>query len=216
MIAQNLQAAYDAQQSNASQQAAQDYANETGGGQTQLSPEVKKEIADEVAAQIAAEKNQAGNQGVGGDDQVPAALDPAHRTFVVSSTLSVETGDGTGCSLSSGDVIRRIDDTADSNNNVNVRVVSSQRGDCSAGSQVPVAVDDLQEMHNHFREQIDDGLAQLSRNQGKGGLPSGPAGNPQANPDGQAQPDTSVGGDLDQQQQEADQAEQDVQQSGSN
>jgi hypothetical protein len=135
---------------------------------------------------------------------------------VVASTLSVQDADGTGCSLTSGDVLRRIDDTADGDNNVQVRVVSAQRGDCSTGAQVPVAVDDLEEMHNHMREQIDDGLAQLSRNQGKGGLPSGPAGNPQANPDGQAQPDTSVGGDLDAQQQQADQTEQDVQQSAQN
>jgi len=71
-------------------------------------------------------------------------------------------------------------------------------------------------MNNHLREQVDDGMAQLARNQGKGGLPSGPAGNPQANPDGQAQPDTNVASDLDQQQQQADQAEQDVQQSASN
>ena len=134
----------------------------------------------------------------------------------MASTLAVQNTDGTGCSLSSGDVIRRIDDTPDGNNNVNVRVVSSMRGDCSSGAQVPVAVDDLQEMNNHLREQIDDGMAQLARNQGKGGLPTGPAGNPQANPDGQAQPDTSVGADLNQQQQQADQTEQDVQQSAQN
>jgi len=56
-------------------------------------------------------------------------------------------------------------------------------------------------------------LSALSKNQGKGGLPSGPAGNPQANPDGQAQADPNVAGDLQQQQQSADQAEKDVQQS---
>jgi hypothetical protein len=217
LMAQNLQAAYEAQQADASGQAAADYSAQNGGGggggQTQLTPEVKQAISDEVASQIAAEKAQAGNQGGGGPDPAPAALDPNHRTFVVATTLSVQNADGTGCSLSSGDVLRRIDDTADSNNNVGVRVVSSQRGDCSAGAQVPVGVDDLQDMHNHLREQVDDGLAQLSKNQGHGGLPSGPAGNPQANPDGQAQPDTSVGSDLDQQQQQADQTEQDVKQS---
>jgi hypothetical protein len=221
LLAQNLQANYEAQQ-DAGAQAAADYSNSQGGGQgggdsggggqTQLTPEVKQAIADEVASQIAADKAQAANQG-GGADPAPAALDPNHRTFVVATTLSVQNADGTGCSLSSGDVLRRIDDTADSNNNVSVRVVSSQRGDCSTGSQVPVGVDDLQDMHNHLHEQVDDGLAQLNKNQGHGGLPSGPAGNPQANPDGQAQPDTSVGSDLDQQQQQANQTEQDVQQS---
>ncbi|MGB9068417.1 MAG: hypothetical protein WCC21_07595, partial [Candidatus Acidiferrales bacterium] len=216
LMAQNLQAAYEAQQDAANNQAAAansaQAGGDNGGGQTQLTPEVKQAIADEVAAQIAAEKNQAANQGGGGGpDPAPAALDPAHRTFIVASTLSVQNSDGTGCSLTQGDVLRRIDDTADSNNSVSVRVVSAQRGDCSAGAQVPVAVDDLEEMNNHLREQIDDGMGQLARNQGKGGLPSGPAGNPQANPDGQAQPDTSVGNDLNQQQAQADQTEQDVQ-----
>jgi len=220
LLAQNLQAAYDAQQSADQAQAAQDNSNAQGGnsggnGQT-LTPEVKQAIADEVAAQIAAEKTQAGNQGAApSGDQAPDALDPNHRTFVVATTLSAQTADGTGCSLSPGDVIRRIDDTADSNQNVNVRVVSSQRGDCGAGAQVPVGVTDLQDMHNHLREQVDDGLAQLNKNQGHGGLPSGPAGNPQANPDGQVQPDTNVQSDLQQQQQSADQTEQDVQQSSS-
>jgi hypothetical protein len=214
MLAQSLQANYDAQQSAGGPQQAADNSGDQGGGQ-QLTPEVKQEIANEVAAQIAAEKNQAGNQGAAaqGGDPAPDALDPNHRTFVVANTLSVQNSDGTGCSLSGGDVLRRIDDTPDADQNVSVRVVSSQRGDCAAGSQVPVAVNDLQDMHNHLREQVDDGLAQLSRNQGKGGLPSGPAGNPQANPDGQAPQDPNVQSDLQQQQQSADQAEQDVQQS---
>jgi len=217
LLAQNLQAAYDAQQSAASAQAANEYANSSGGGgQAALTPEVKQAIADEVAAQIAAEKAQRENQGgAQSGDVAPDALNPARRTFVVSTTLSVQNSDGTGCSLSPGDVLRRIDDSPDADQNVNVRVVGSQRGDCPSGSQVPVGVTDLQDMHNHLREQVDDGLAQLSRNQGHGGLPSGPAGNPQANPDGQAQPDTGVANDLQQQQQSADQTEQDVQQSDS-
>ena len=160
---------------------------------------MKKQISDEVAAIIAQEKNAAGAKGDSGNgDVTPDALDPAHRVFVVSSSLSEDTADGTSCSLSQGDVITRIDDTPDADHNVKVSVTASQKDDCAKGSQVSVSLDDLQEMHNHLREQVDDGLSALSKNQGKGGLPSGPASNPQANPDGQAQPDSNVGNDLQQ------------------
>ena len=37
-----------------------------------------------------------------------------------------------------------------------------------------VAVNDLQEMHNSFREQLDAGLKTLADNSGKGGLPKAP------------------------------------------
>jgi hypothetical protein len=74
-------------------------------------------------------------------------------------------------------------------------------------------VQDLQDMHNHFREQIDDGLGELAKNQGKNGMPAAPAGSatPKANPDGQVKPDPTAQADLQQQQQQADAAEKEVQ-----
>src|SRR4029077_4705351 len=91
------------------------------------------------------------------EEQRPAALDPQHRTFIVSTILTEQAPDGSDCSLSPGDVVTRIDDSPDDNKNVKVLVSSSQKGDCNSGSQVAIAVDDLQEMHNHFREQLDQG-----------------------------------------------------------
>ena len=215
MMAQSLQAAYEAGQESAW----------LGGGElvlaanqsVVLTPEVKKAIADEIAAIIASEKNASANPNADSrnGDVSPDALDPAHRVFIVATALSEQTADGTSCSLSPGDAITRVEDTPDAEHNVKASVTAAQRDDCSSGTQVSVSIQDLQDMHNHLREQVDDGLSVLSRNQGKGGLPSGPAGNPQANPDGQAQADPNVGSDLQQQQQAADQAEKDVQQSAS-
>jgi hypothetical protein len=74
-----------------------------------------------------------------------------------------------------------------------------------------VAVQDLQDMYNSFRERMDAGLNQLAQNQGKNGIPAGPAANPTPSPDGSAQPDPTAQADLQQQQQAAQQAEQDVQ-----
>ena len=123
-----------------------------------------------------------------------------------------ETGpDGADCSLSAGDVVTRIDDTPDANKNVKVLVSASQKSDCASGSQVAVSVDDLQEMHNHFREQLDSGLKTLADNQGKNGLPPAPDTKTKPNPDGQVKPDTSVKDELAAQQADADKAEQDVQ-----
>src|SRR5271154_5937825 len=142
----------------------------------------------------------------------PDALNPNLRTFIVADTLNPQLADGTECSLSQGDVLTRIDDTPDANQNVKVLVSGSQKGDCSSGTQVAIAVNDLQEMHNHFREQIDDGLGELAKNQGKNGMPSAPAGSAvsKPNPDGVAQVDPNAASDLAKQQQDADAAEKEV------
>ena len=232
VISQNLQAAYEAQAAaNANAAAAQGDANAQdaggcGGGGVALTPEVKQAIADEVKAQLAAEQAAAQapqsaaaaaapasdtSADANQPEEVPAALDPNHRTFIVSDVLNETGPDGQDCSLSAGDVVTRIDDTPDANKSVKVLVSASQKSDCASGSQVAVAVDDLQEMHNHFREQLDSGLKTLADNQGKNGLPAAPDTKTRANPDGQVKPDTSVKGELEAQQADADKADADVQ-----
>jgi hypothetical protein len=226
IIAANLQAAYDARAAaNANAEAAAQDQAASGGGQVTLTPEVKQEIADEVRAQIAAEREAAAHPEpagavssappAGGDqqtgpDELPSALDPAHRTFIVSEVLTEATAEGTECSLSPGDVLTRIEDKPDANQSVKVLVASSQRNDCASGTQLAVAVTDLQEMHNAFRAKVSEGLGKLAENQGKNGLPAGPAPGAQANPAGQAQPDLTVEADLQAQQDEASQSEKEV------
>ena len=85
------------------------------------------------------------------------------------------TDDGTACSLSPGDVLTRIGDTPDANQNVNVMITSGQNADCPTGTQVAVAVSDLQDMQNDFRQKMDTGLQSLADNQGKKGMPSSPS-----------------------------------------
>lgn len=148
-----------------------------------LSPELKTAIAEEVKAELAAEQAQAKNAGASSGQQgtaassnkeeLPPALDPARRIFIVSDDLSV-VADGEECSLTQGDVITRLTDKPDDDNNVNVSVSASKKGDCAAGKQVAVGVDDLQEMHNHFREQLTSGMGDLAKKQGKDGLPKAP------------------------------------------
>jgi hypothetical protein len=180
-----------------------------------LTPEVKIAITNEVKAQILAEQVAAttlSTSAAPAGDQPPAALDPKQRTFIVSTALSEQTTDGSPCSLSAGDVLTRIMDTPDTNVRVTALVSGSQRNDCATGSMLAISVWELQNMHNDFAQKIEAGLQKLAENQGKNGMPAGPMAGRRGNPDGQAQPDLSASADLQQQQQDADNAEKDVSQ----
>ncbi len=193
-------------------------------GAATLTPEVKQMIAEEVKAQLGAEQAAAAQnatasatpassqaQPAGNTGQVPPALDPNLRVFIVTTSLDV-TANGQPCSLSAGDVLRRTDNVPDSDSTVGVMVLSSKKSDCGMDSSPRVQVADLQEMHNRFREQLDNGLKTLADNQGKKGIPSGPAAGGRKNPDGTAVPDLTATKDLQDQKQEADQTEKEVQQ----
>jgi hypothetical protein len=235
LIAANLQAAYQAQAAAnaaaANNAAANDAAannapaeqpqtDASGGapaansGPVTLTPEVKAAIAEEVKAQLAAEQAAAAPAPAASDaqqasatsEEVPPALDPARRTFVVASDLAV-TGDGQECQLTAGDVITRISDTPDDDNKVNVSVSASKKTDCAPGKQVAVAVDDLQEMHNHFQEQLDNGMKDLSSKQGTSGLPKAPDTTTVASDVPPPPPDASAEKALQDQQAAADQTE---------
>ncbi len=231
LIAENLQAAYAAGVSSAGGEGNSNAAVLSSEGQSGqsgpviLTPEVKAMIAEEVKAQLAAEQaaaTQQGNAPNAGNksapqrpapdaDQVPPALDPTLRVFIVATNLNV-TADGQSCSLTPGDVLMRTENKEDADHTVGVNVVSSKKSDCITGSSSRVQVADLQEMHNHFREQMDTGLKTLADNQGKNGIPSGPAANPRENPDGRTAIDLTAVADLQKQQQDAEQAEKEVQQ----
>jgi hypothetical protein len=222
LIAANLQAAYQAQAAAnaaaANNAAAQPQGNQGGdapaasSGAVTLSPEVKEAIAEEVKAQLAAEQAAAAPAPSGGQqpsptrEEVPPALDPARRTFVIASDLAVTSG-GQECQLTAGDVITRISDTPDDDRKVTVNVSASKKTDCAPGKQVAVSVDDLQEMHNHFQEQLDNGMKELSSKQGTSGLPKAPDISTVASDVPPPPPDTSAEKTLQDQQASADQLE---------
>lgn len=231
LIAANLQAAYAAQaEVNAEAGANATEANNevasngpvaaAPSSEAALSPEVKAAIADEVKAQIAASQAEAGKTSSSGgaqpaaaaSDQVPPALDPARRTFVVSADLDVVATDGQECALTQGDVLTRLTDTPDADQKVNVSVASSKKTDCAAGKTVAVAVDDLQEMHNHFQEQLEAGMKTLASKQGTGGLPKAPDTGTVASDVPPPAPDKTAGKTLEDQEKAADQTESDVKQ----
>jgi len=209
LIAANLETAYGAYMLGAGAPAAAAKSGATG-----LTPEVKQAIADEMKNEIAAEKDAAasGQKDTPSGDQVPAALDPKIRVFVVSTDEDLTTSDGVECALTPGDVVYRTGDKPDDDNMVDATVKSSKKDECTVGVTVGIDVDDLQEMHNQLRIQMDAGLKELADKQGKNGLPAAPDTKTQAGEVPPPSPDTNVANDLQDQQKEADQAEAEAQQ----
>jgi hypothetical protein len=109
-------------------------------------------------------------------------------------------------------VVKRVDDTPRSDNTVTVQILASKTSDCVMGSVARVQVSDLNDMQNHLREQVVAGMRILSEKQGKDGLPTAPAANPRAVPEGMAAADATAAAELQKQQLEADQLEKEVQQ----
>ncbi len=103
-------------------------------------------------------------------EEVPAALDPKQKIFIVGSNLDL-VSDAGECAVTPGDVLLRTGSAPDENNKVSVSVVSSKKGDCPVDTTSDVEVTELQEMHNQFREKMDTGLKSLAENSGKNGLP---------------------------------------------
>lgn len=221
LLAENLKLAYENQQAAGSTAAAPpsgEAPRPTAGEQTAnvaLTPEVKQMIAEEVKQQLAAEQAVSGQTAPpppgGAVDEVPPALDPTQRVFVVSSTLDVAAA-GQTCALTPGDIILRTEDTPGDGNTVGVSVLNSKTGDCKVNSSARIEVAALQEMHNQFREHIASGLTLLADNQGKAGLPASPAPGSRAAKEGQAAPDLNVDKALLAQQQDANQVEAEVRQ----
>jgi hypothetical protein len=207
LVAANLQAVYGAYMLAGGAAPA--------GGSPQLSPDVKQAITDEMKTEIAAEQAAAAagqNAPAASGDQVPPALDPKIRIFVVSSDEDLTTADGVECSLTAGDVVYRTTDTPDDDNMVNATVKASKKDECVVGVTVGISADDLQEMHNQLRIQMDAGLKELADKQGKNGLPAAPDTKTQPGEVPAPQADTSVESDLQQQQKDASQVEAEAQQ----
>jgi hypothetical protein len=177
-----------------------------------ITPEMKMAIAEEVKQQLAEERALADqpaamtSQASGNEELPPPALDPKQRIFIVSTPLEVNAG-GEDCALTPGDILVRTGDTIEDGNKVAMSVMSSKQGNCKAGANTAIEVADLQEMHNRFREQIGSGLKALADNQGKGGVPAGPAADPREVAEGQAAPDAGAESQLSGEFREAEQAE---------
>jgi hypothetical protein len=218
LISQDLQAEYAAHQEAQEMDGTAGYA----GGPPMLSPEVKDMIAEEVRNQIALE-NQEAQQNAAGQDIDPGSSgiarllsDGRPHVFVAGGSLDVTDASGQECTVSDGDALQLRTAPPSDSTTANLVVLSSKgRPECQISLTVQVSLTDLQEMQNHMRETIDQGLQDLQSKQGTGGIPAAPPaaqGQPvQAAYAGVAPPpDPNDATQIQQQDQQGDQVEKDV------
>jgi hypothetical protein len=217
LLSLSLQQAYLAQ---ANQTAV--YAAPSVGGEVALTPEVKDAIAQEVRNQISLENAESQTVTSGGNVDInssglPRMLAEASasnpRIFVVSGPLEVTDSGGQEWSLTEGDVLRLSSPAPANSTSAYLQVFASKNGECPRGTTVSVGLADLQEMQNHMRASIDQGLKDLQAHQG--GLPAPPsaaAAPPVQSPFAPIAPpaDPNVSSQLQQQAHAADTAEQGV------
>ncbi len=215
IISQDLQAAYAAHQ----EAGETDGAPSAAGGPPEMTPEVKQQIADEVRDQLALENQEAAQNaqqqdGDPGSSGIARMLSDGHpHVFVAGDALDVVDASGQECGISDGDALQLQPGSDPNATSVNLVVLASKGGrECHTSDTVTVQLADLQEMQNHMRENIDQGLQELQAKQGKGGIPQAPP-SAQAKPTEAAYaavappPDPTDTADLQQQGQQADQAE---------
>jgi hypothetical protein len=188
-----------------------------------LTPEVKQMVADEIAQQVQMEGNEAQANAAKqnfdpGTSNIAHLLSDNHpHVFVAGTDLDLVTGSGEECAISQGDVLRVTSAPAADADTAKATILASKGGkkECASNATVSVAMTDLQDMKNHMQEQIDDGLTELQKKQGKGGLPAAPAsasGEPvQAGFAADAPPaDAKAGSDIAEQANDANAAEREV------
>jgi hypothetical protein len=179
---------------------------------------VKNLIAEEVKRQLALENSEAaaGAQATpdpGSSGVARMMADGRPHIFVASNSLDVTSNAGE-CFVTEGDVLQ-LRGVVPPGQPANLTVLASKGQDCARGALVQVQVSDLQDMQNHMRETLAQGLGDLQKKQGKNGIPAAPAA--AAAPPQQTAfaaiappPDPNVQTELKAQTQEADQAEKEV------
>jgi hypothetical protein len=131
-----------------------------------VTPQVKQMLSQEVDRQVREESVEA--QQTAQNRDVPAGAasvvqelsDRQPHVLVVASDLDLVDPSGRRCMVSEGDVVQVISPAQQGSGTAPAVVLSSKGGlECQRAAQVDIAVADLQEMQNHMRETIDEGLA---------------------------------------------------------
>ena len=135
-------------------------------GSLAITPEVKQLLAEEVGRQVKQESVEAQENARHRDPQpgagsiVQELSDRQPHVFVVAADLDLVDPTGRRCMISEGDVVQVTAGPEPSTSTASAVVLASKGGvECGRAAQVEIALTDLQEMQNHMRETIDQGMA---------------------------------------------------------
>ena len=131
-----------------------------------VTPEVKQMLAEEVSRQVKQESVEAKENAQNRDPQPGAGSvveelgDQKPHVFVVASDLDLVDPSGRRCMISEGDVVQVVSGANSGTSTADAVVLASKGGvECERAARVEIALNDLQEMQNHMRETIDQGMA---------------------------------------------------------
>jgi hypothetical protein len=166
-----------------------------------VTPQVKQMVADEIGRQVKQESTEAQENAqnkepeAGASSVVTEISDRQTHVFVVDSDVDLVDPSGRRCMISLGDVVQVVGGPQSSTGTVSAIVLASKGGvECERAAQVDIALNDLQEMQNHMRETVDQGMANTKA--GKSSASVTPAFATSVPP-----PDPDAARELDQQQQ---------------
>jgi hypothetical protein len=133
----------------------------------EITPETKQKVTEEVSRQISAEsaesrENAQHKEPPPGTVGIVAELNRRgeEHVFVVASDLDLVDDQARRCTMSEGDVVEAISGPDPGTASAQAKVLASKgQGECERAAQVTIALTDLQDMQNHMRETIDQGLA---------------------------------------------------------
>ncbi len=212
-LANGMDAAYQQDQADGS-------ANEQPAPVVPVPNDVKNGVNQEIQNDISVLQRENQQESVGQPQNSPAGSvaevlgDNRPHTFIAGEKLMLIDSGGTECALSPGDIVQYTPPAPAPNAPaVNVQVTWSKGAkDCVAGTTVGIALDDLQEMHNHMLATVDHGIDTLHTEQDAGKLPGaqGVLSNAMAHSYVLAAPqsDSAAQSELNAQSQEADKVEQ--------
>jgi hypothetical protein len=134
-----------------------------------ITPQVKDMLTDEVGRQVHQEAAEA-KENAQGKEPAPGAggvvqelSDKQPHVFVVASDLDLVDPSGRRCTVTEGDVVQVVSAPKPDTSSADAVVMASKGGlECERATQVQIGVTDLQEMQNHMRETIDQGMANTS------------------------------------------------------
>ena len=214
ILAQNMQAAYDAGRAAGTQAGGPDMAGYAPAAPPVISPQLKQQFDAQVQQEVKEQSQEAaaGPDGLappvvpGEPDRLPDVLKPTHTVFRVVSSLTVDS-EGQSCTLSTNDWIVR-SGGQDDDGMVDVRVAATNPTDCAQGAPVKIALNDLMTMENEENQQVQNALLLASQTMGTKGMPVGPASGQIPVPGGKTSPDLTVAQTLQQEQTQGAAAEQ--------
>jgi len=213
MMAATLQQAYQERQDAAERLNADD-----NGNAAPMSADVKDAIADEVRRQLALENFERQTASEAAPDPGSSGIarmlgDHESHVFVVARPLAVNSDLGE-CALTEGDVLQLTGSQPNDGTIANLTVLAKRGQGCRSASRVAVQLDDLQEMQNHMRETVGQGLAELQAKQGQGDVPAMPSAATQAATQAAyapiAPPDPNLAKDLKESAHEAEKVEKEI------